>query len=60
LLEGLAPQLVLADKAYVSDALRYLIASMGAEVAIPANRSASSKSLAAARPKTPEIPPSGA
>lgn len=38
LLEGLEPRRVLADKAYDSNALRQLIAEMGAEVVIPCNR----------------------
>jgi transposase len=37
LLEGLSPRRVLADKAYDSNALRGLIASMGAEAVIPCN-----------------------
>ena len=37
LLEGLSPQRVLADKAYDSNALRRLIAYMGAEAVIPSN-----------------------
>ena len=37
LLEGLAPRRVLADKAYDSNALRALIASMSAEAVIPCN-----------------------
>ena len=38
LLEGLSAEAVLADKAYDSNALRALIASMGAEAVIPSNR----------------------
>lgn len=38
LLEGQAADAVLADKAYDSNALRSLIASMGAEAVIPSNR----------------------
>jgi len=38
LLDGLTPKRVLADKAYDSNALRELIASMGAETVIPCNR----------------------
>lgn len=37
LLEGLSPRRVLADKAYDSNALRTLIANMGAEAVIPSN-----------------------
>lgn len=37
LLEGLSPRRVLADKAYDSNALRALIAGMGAEAVIPCN-----------------------
>ena len=37
LLEGRLPRRVLADKAYDSNALRGLIASMGAEAVIPCN-----------------------
>jgi transposase len=39
LLEGLSAKAVLADKAYDSNALRTLIASIGAEAVIPSNRS---------------------
>jgi len=38
LLEGQAGNAVLADKAYDSNALRALIAGMGAEAVIPSNR----------------------
>jgi transposase len=38
LLEGQVGDAVLADKAYDSNALRTLIAGMGAEAAIPSNR----------------------
>ena len=38
LLEGQTAKAVLADKAYDSNALRALIASMGAEAVIPSNR----------------------
>jgi transposase len=38
LLEGQAGDAVLADKAYDSNALRALIAGMGAEAVIPSNR----------------------
>jgi len=38
LLEGQAGQAVLADKAYDSNALRKLIAEMGAQAVIPSNR----------------------
>lgn len=37
LLDGLSPRRVLADKAYDSNALRELIATMGAEAVIPCN-----------------------
>ena len=37
LLEGLSPRRVLADKAYDSNALRMLIANVGAEAVIPCN-----------------------
>ena len=37
LLDGLSPHRVLADKAYDSNALRKLIAAMGAEAVIPCN-----------------------
>lgn len=37
LLDGLSPRRVLADKAYDSNALRKLIAAMGAEAVIPCN-----------------------
>lgn len=37
LLDGLSPRRVLADKAYDSNALRSLIADMGAEAVIPCN-----------------------
>lgn len=37
LLNGLSPKRVLADKAYDSNALRTLIANMGAEAVIPCN-----------------------
>ena len=37
LLEGLSPRRVLADKAYDSNALRRLIADVGAEAVIPCN-----------------------
>ena len=37
LLEGLSPKRVLADKAYDSNALRDLIAGIGAEAVIPSN-----------------------
>ena len=37
LLDGLMPRRVLADKAYDSNALRALVASMGAEAVIPCN-----------------------
>lgn len=39
LLEGQAGKAVLADKAYDSNALRTIIADMGAEAVIPSNRS---------------------
>lgn len=39
LLDGFAPQAVLADKAYDSNALRAIIANAGAEPVIPSNRS---------------------
>lgn len=39
LLEGQAGNAVLADKAYDSNALRAIVASMGAEAVIPSNRS---------------------
>jgi transposase len=39
LLEGQAGKAVLADKAYDSNALREMIATMGAEAVIPSNRS---------------------
>jgi transposase len=39
LLHGLAAEAVLADKAYDSNALRSLIANMGANAVIPSNRS---------------------
>jgi transposase len=39
LLEGFRPKAVLADKAYDSNALRRIIANLGAEVVIPSNRS---------------------
>ena len=38
LLDGLSAEAVLADKAYDSNALRALIANMGAEPVIPSNR----------------------
>jgi transposase len=38
LLDGMQAEAVLADKAYDSNALRALIASMGAEAVIPSNR----------------------
>ena len=38
LLGGFRPSAVLADKAYVSNALRQLIAEAGAEAVIPSNR----------------------
>jgi transposase len=38
LLEGQAGQAVLADKAYDSNALRKIIADMGAQAVIPSNR----------------------
>jgi transposase len=38
LLDGIQAEAVLADKAYDSNALRSLIASMGAEAVIPSNR----------------------
>jgi transposase len=38
LLDGLSAQAVLADKAYDSNALRAIIAGMGAEAVIPSNR----------------------
>lgn len=38
LLDGLSAEAVLADKAYDSNALRALIANMGAEAVIPSNR----------------------
>ena len=37
LLDGLSPRRVLADKAYDSNALRSLVADMGAEAVIPCN-----------------------
>ena len=37
LIEGLSPRRVLANKAYDSNALRQLIAEMGAEAVIPCN-----------------------
>ncbi len=37
LLEGLSPRRVLADKAYDSNAIRALVAGMGAEAVIPCN-----------------------
>lgn len=37
LLDGLSPKRVLADKAYDSNALRRLIAEMGAKAVIPCN-----------------------
>ncbi len=37
LLDGLSPRRVLADKAYDSNALRELIATMGAQAVIPCN-----------------------
>lgn len=39
LLDGLSAKAVLADKAYDSNALRAIIASMGAKAVIPSNRS---------------------
>mgnify|MGYP001289232456 CR=1 FL=1 len=39
LLEGQSGNVVLADKAYDSNALRQIIASIGAEAVIPSNRS---------------------
>jgi transposase len=39
LLDGMSAKAVLADKAYDSNALRALIASIGAEAVIPSNRS---------------------
>ena len=39
LLDGLSTEAVLADKAYDSNALRALIAKLGAEAVIPSNRS---------------------
>jgi transposase len=39
LLEGFQPKAVLADKAYDSNALRSIIAELGAEAVIPSNRS---------------------
>ena len=39
LLEGFRPKAVLADKAYDSNALRSIIADLGAEAVIPSNRS---------------------
>jgi len=38
LLDGLSAEAVLADKAYDSNALRAIIASMGAKAVIPSNR----------------------
>jgi transposase len=38
LLDGLSAEAVLADKAYDSNALRALIANLGAEAVIPSNR----------------------
>jgi len=38
LLEGFRPKAVLADKAYDSNALRAIIADLGAEAVIPSNR----------------------
>jgi transposase len=38
LLDGMSTEAVLADKAYDSNALRALIASIGAEAVIPSNR----------------------
>ena len=38
LLEGFRPQAVLADKAYDSNALRQIIAELGAEAVIPSTR----------------------
>lgn len=38
LLQGFQPQAVLADKAYDSNALRQLIADVGAEAVTPSNR----------------------
>ena len=37
LLDGLSPRRVLADKAYDSNAIRTLVADMGAEAVIPCN-----------------------
>ena len=54
LLEGLSPRRVLADKAYNSNALRGLIASMGAEAVIPCNPTASSQSPTISRPTRSE------
>jgi transposase len=39
LLDGFRPRAVLADKAYDSNALRQIIADLGAEAVIPSNRS---------------------
>ncbi len=39
LLEGFRPKAVLADKAYDSNALRAIIAELGAQAVIPSNRS---------------------
>lgn len=39
LLDGFSPRAVLADKAYDSNALRQIIADLGAEAVIPSNRS---------------------
>ena len=39
LIEGFSPQAVLADRAYDSNPLRQLIASLGAEAVIPSTRS---------------------
>jgi len=38
LLEGFQPKAILADKAYDSNALRKIIADLGAEAVIPSNR----------------------
>lgn len=39
LLEGFQPRAILADKAYDSNALRQIIADLGAKAVIPSNRS---------------------
>jgi transposase len=60
LLHGLSPRRVLADKAYDSNALRDLIAAMGAEAVSRAIRPVNKQSPTISKPTRSETPSSAA